>query len=206
MRRGALWASLLLCAPLAAQSPPPGDHGTHLQAGASVPPGTAASRPESKPIARKRAVLGTGAAFAPDGALWISALDKQGRLTVQRSADRGRTWEPPRVLDTGGDTVAADGESWPKIAFSGPRTVVISYTHPLAKPYTGEIRLLRSDDGGASFAPPVTVHHDRQVITHRFDAIAFDAKGVLHALWIDKRDLEAAKAREIGRASCRERE
>lgn len=194
MRRVALWAGLLLCAPLAAQTASTADHGAHTQAGTGAPPGTAASRRASKPAARKRSMLGTGAAFAPDGALWISTLDGQGRLNVQRSMDRGRTWEPPRVLDTGGDTVAADGESWPKIAFSGPRTVVISYTHPLAKPYTGEIRLLRSDDGGASFAPPVTVHHDRQVITHRFDAIAFDAKGVLHALWIDKRDLEAAKA------------
>jgi hypothetical protein len=36
------------------------------------------------------------------------------------------------------------------------------------------------------------VHADRQEITHRFESIGFDAEGVLHAVWIDKRDLEAA--------------
>jgi hypothetical protein len=36
------------------------------------------------------------------------------------------------------------------------------------------------------------VHADRQVITHRFESVGFDAQGVLHTVWIDKRDLEAA--------------
>jgi hypothetical protein len=70
---------------------------------------------------------------------------------------------------------------------------VISYTQPLAKPYTGAIRMLRSSDGGARFTAPFTVHRDRQIITHRFESIAFDSSGALHALWIDKRDLEVAK-------------
>jgi hypothetical protein len=52
--------------------------------------------------------------------------------------------------------------------------------------------MLRSTDGGKTFSKPYTVHADRQEITHRFESIAFDAKGVLHAIWIDKRDLEAA--------------
>lgn len=144
--------------------------------------------------AKKRHTLGLGAAFAPDRTLWIVALDLQGRLYTRRSGDLGRSWDEPRLLDTAGDAVAADGESRPKIAFGPAGTVVVSYTRPLAKPFTGEIRLLRSTDGGRSFGPPATVHHDRQLITHRFDSIAFDAQGGLHAVWIDKRDLEDAKA------------
>ena len=35
------------------------------------------------------------------------------------------------------------------------------------------------------------MHQDRQLITHRFESVAFDAQGALHTLWIDKRDLEA---------------
>jgi hypothetical protein len=70
--------------------------------------------------------------------------------------------------------------------------VVVSYTKPLAKPYTAFIRMLRSTDGGQTFGAPFTVHADRQEITHRFDAIAFDAQGALHTVWIDKRDLERA--------------
>jgi hypothetical protein len=72
--------------------------------------------------------------------------------------------------------------------------VVVSYTQPLAKPYTGEIRMLRSADGGRSFSAPFTVHRDRQLITHRFESIAFDGAGNLHTLWVDKRDAEAARA------------
>jgi hypothetical protein len=144
--------------------------------------------------AAKKPALALGAAFAPDGALWTVGLDERARLEVRISADDGRSWQAPRLLDTGGAAVAADGESRPKLAF-GPRgQVVVAYTTPLAKPYTGAIRLLRSTDGGATFAAPVTVHHDRQVITHRFESIAFDAHGKLHTVWVDKRDLELAKA------------
>ncbi len=140
---------------------------------------------------RRPPPLAMGAAFAPSGELWIVALDEQRRMFVQSSADDGRTWAPPRLVDVGSDQVAADGENRPKIAF-GPRgAAVISYTEPLAKPYTGRIRMLRSDDGARSFSAPFTVHQDQQLITHRFESVAFDARGTLHTTWVDKRDLEA---------------
>jgi hypothetical protein len=135
--------------------------------------------------------LAMGAAFAPSGELWITALDAQQHLFVQTSDDEGRHWSAPRVVDTGTDKVAADGENRPKLAFGPKGVAIITYTEPLEKPYTGRIRMLRSDDGGRSFSAPFTVHQDRQVITHRFESVAFDAQGTLHTLWIDKRDLEA---------------
>lgn len=140
-----------------------------------------------------RAGMAMSAAFAPDGSLWIVALNDKSRLFVQRSGDVGRTWSAPRAIDTGDDVIAADGENRPKLRFGPNGWAVISYTQPLAKPYTGEIRMLRSSDDGASFSAPFTVHRDRQIITHRFESIAFDAGGALHALWIDKRDQEAGK-------------
>jgi hypothetical protein len=51
--------------------------------------------------------------------------------------------------------------------------------------------MLRSTDGGAHFAAPVTLHQDRQVISHSYAVIAFDAKGALHTVWIDSRDKAA---------------
>ena len=144
---------------------------------------------------RPAASLAIGAAFAPSGELWIVGLDAEQRLVVQTSADDGKTWSPPRPLDTHGDTPAADAEARPKIAFHPQgRFVVVTYTQPLGRPYTGTIRMLRSDDGGRTFSAPFTVHRDRQTITHRFDAVAFDAKGTLHTLWVDKRDAEASLA------------
>ncbi len=142
----------------------------------------------AKASARSRAGLAIGIGVAPSGTLWAVGVDREGRLFIQTRDDGGREWGLPRLLDIGNDKVAADGENRPKLAFGPDQRVVIAYTQPLAKPYTGEIRMLRSVDGGVTFTPPQTVHQDRQVITHRFESIAFDAAGTLHAVWIDKRD------------------
>ena len=148
----------------------------------------------SKPAAtsqhrHQRPKLATGAAIAPDGRLWVVGLNVQAQLFVQSTPLGGAVqWSEARILTTGTDPIAADGESRPKIAFGPNGWAVISYTMPLAKPYTGFIRMLRSSDGGQTFSAPFTVHQDRQEITHRFDSVAFDAQGVLHTLWVDKRD------------------
>ncbi len=181
MRRALAIALLLCVGPLAAQ-----EH-----------PGGAAHGARSKESPRARPALAVSTATSPDGRLWVVGLDRDGRLFVQTSGDTGDSWTAPRVLDIGSDKVSADGENRPKIAFGPDRRVVISYTQPLAKPYTGEIRMLRSEDGGANFSAPFTVHRDRQVITHRFESLAFDARGVLHTVWIDKRD-QAQAARDAG--------
>ncbi len=149
---------------------------------------------------RRNAPLAMSAAFAPNGELWVVALDDKQRLFVQASADDGRSWAAPRVLDTGSDKIAADGENRPKLAFGMKGEAVITYTEPLDRPYTGQIRMLSSADAGQSFSAPFTVHHDRQVITHRFESVAFDARGTLHTLWIDKRDLEVQLKAQAARA------
>jgi hypothetical protein len=160
--------------------------------------------PDPGPAARTakapRPQLGTGVAFAPDGRLWLAGIDAQGRLFVQTAdAQALQPWSAPRVLDTAGDVISADGENRPKLAFGPHGQVVLAYTQPRAKPYTGWIRMLRSRDGGQTFSAPFTVHADRQEITHRFESIAFDAQGVLHTVWIDKRDMEVAP--KVGRKS-----
>ena len=146
-----------------------------------------------------RAQLATGAAFAPDGSLWIAGLDAQQKLSTWRSTDLAN-WSEPHQLATSGDPISADGENRPKIAFGPQGQAVIAYTRPLEKPYTGWIRMLRSTDGGANFSAPFTVHHDTQEITHRFESVAFDSAGSLHAVWIDKRDLKAGGKGYVGAA------
>jgi hypothetical protein len=137
----------------------------------------------------QRPQLATGAAIAPDGRLWVVGLNAQAQLFVQSTPLGGvLLWTEARILNTGSDPIAADGESRPKIVFGPNGWAVISYTMLLAKPYTGFIRMLRSSDGGQTFSAPFTVHQDRQEITHRFESVAFDAEGVLHTLWVDKRD------------------
>lgn len=144
----------------------------------------------------KRVGLAMSAAFAPDGALCILGLDEHRRLFIQESRDEGAHWSKPRIIDTNGDTIAAEGELRPKLAFGPDGWAVIAYTQPLSKPYTGEIRMMRSTDGARTFSRPYTVHEDRQIITHRFESIAFDATGALHTVWVDKRDLHWAKLKD----------
>lgn len=150
--------------------------------------------PASSAFATNAAPPTLGGAFAPDGSLWVLQQDAQARLTLQVSQDDGNSWQAPRVLDTGSDTVKLSGESPPRLLFGPGGVVLISYAQPLAKKFTAEIRLLRSTDGGATFAAPVTLHQDRQVISHSFSAMAFDGKGALHTVWIDSREKAAAVA------------
>lgn len=183
----ALGAALLVwCGAGVAQPVPAAPSATMSVAPAAARPAVRAPRPQ----------LGVGAAVAPDGTLWLVALNAQGRLYLQTApmpAGKGTTpWSAPRLLDTADDVISADGENRPKLLF-GPRgTVLIAYTQVLSKPFTGHVRMLRSVDAGKTFAPPFTVHADRQVITHRFESVAFDRQGVLHTVWIDKRDQELA--------------
>lgn len=69
--------------------------------------------------------------------------------------------------------------------------VTWSMTHPKMtpdKPFSGELRLSRSTDGGRSFGPSTLVNDDDQVIQHTFDALNVAPDGVLHFAWIDGRE------------------
>lgn len=139
-----------------------------------------------------RPELGTSAAFAPDGALYAVSKDGQ-HVLLHRSADDGATWEAPVVVNAEPEAISAEGENRPKLAFAPDGGVLVSWTRPLAKPYTGEIRFARSDDG-RQFGAPITAHRDRQEITHRFETLAVTGRGQVVLAWVDKRDLEVAQA------------
>ncbi|PWF47990.1 sialidase family protein [Massilia glaciei] len=144
--------------------------------------------------------LGTSAAVDGQGRLWIASKEAasdadQGQYLVLRSTgDNGATWSAPKRI--GPEALAAEGESRPKLAFGTRGEIYVAYTRPLAKPYTGEIRFARSLDGGETFSRPVTVHLNRDEITHRFESLIVDRAGRVYIAWIDKRDREAATARK----------
>jgi hypothetical protein len=203
----ARWAFMLalLDGLLLGSSPAQAQHMQHSQSATKPPSGDAvqastpvlgaSKQPESKPAAMRkpRPQLGSAVAFDPQGRLWLVGLNLHGRLFFQHTLDKDlQQWSEPRLLDVGTDAISADGENRPKLAWGALGQVVITYTQPLSKPFTGMIRMLRSTDAGQSFSKPYTVHQDRQIITHRFESVAFDARGDLYTVWIDKRDLELA--------------
>jgi hypothetical protein len=92
--------------------------------------------------------------------------------------------------------VAANGEARPHIAFGSKGEMYITYTKPVAFPHIGDIRFVRSLDGGQTFSEPKTVHANRDVITHSFESMVVDRAGRIYVAWIDGRDSEASKARQ----------
>ena len=155
---------------------------------------TVAVAADAMPAMTKKArpELGASAAFAPDGSLLVAA--KQGEhVMIYRSADEGKTWSAPAAVNAQPEAISADGENRPKIAFAADGGLLVSWTHPFPKPNTGSVRLARADDG-QRFSPPITVHQDAAIITHRFESMLTLPDNRVILAWIDKRDLEAAKA------------
>jgi hypothetical protein len=143
--------------------------------------------------------LGTGAAVDASGNLWIASKETDGTaqyVVLQMSQDGGKTWSVPKRIQHEPEAISAEGENRPKVAFGAKGELYVTYTKPLAKPYTGEIRFVRSLDGAQTFSPPMTVHANRDEITHRFESIIVDRSGRIYVAWVDKRDVEAAIARK----------
>lgn len=133
--------------------------------------------------------LGASACFAPDGTLW--AVHKiSGHLAVSRSTDAGQSWANPVLVTAQPEQTDPGADARAKIAIGTAGEIYLTWTRPLARPFTGEIRFSRSLDHGATFSPATVVHRDRQAITHRFDALTVTPNGDLFVAWIDKRDLE----------------
>lgn len=140
--------------------------------------------------------LAASAAFGSAGGLWAVHVDA-GRIAVSFSDDQGRSWRAPVAVTPEPEELDGGADARPKIAVGPKGELYVSWTRPLAKPYTGEVRVARSLDGGRTFSAPLVVHRDRQMITHRFDTLVVTPAGRVVVAWIDKRDQVSAAAAKI---------
>ncbi len=125
------------------------------------------------------------------GRLWrVAAQD--GYLLASHSDDLGRSFSEPVRVNPEPEAVLGDGENRPKLLIR-KSVMYVSWTRGLTGPMTGDIRFSRSLDGGRSFAAPLTVNDNRDIISHRFDALSADDQGRVALAWLDKRDLHAAQ-------------
>jgi hypothetical protein len=80
----------------------------------------------------------------------------------------------------------------PTLAVAGTDVFLTwALTHPKLtadKPFSNELRLSRSTNGGKTFLPSILVNDDEQVIGHSFDSIHIAPDGVVHVAWIDGRE------------------
>ena len=127
------------------------------------------------------------AQFDAQGRLWV-VWSTAGHIYVTSSADQGKTFTPSVVVNRSPEAISARGENRPKIALDTQGKIYVSWTTPLKKRYTGNIRFSYSHDGGQSFSEPVIVNDNRDITGHRFEALAVNEQGIVYLAWLDKRD------------------
>jgi len=169
-----------------------------IAAAAGIAATTLPARAQHRHGGGKRAELGISAAVDAAGTIWVASRETSGDasfLALQSSTDSGRSWSPPRQL--GSDAITAGGESRPKIAFGRQNDLYLAYTrpNPIARGHVGDIRFIRSTDGGRTFSAPATVHAHGEVTVHSFESMIVDREGRIFIAWVDGRDADAAKAR-----------
>ena len=155
-----------------------------------------AGAPAADAATMDRSAFGTTAAVDRARRLWVAYAQpagEQGQVVLQRSDDSGATWQPPMRVNAVPEPVAAEGENRPKLAFGPGGEIYVTWTSPTSAQFTGDIHFARSLDAGKTWSAPAVLHHDRQLITHRFESLIVDPQGRLWAAWIDKRDLAVAE-------------
>jgi hypothetical protein len=138
--------------------------------------------------------LAAGGQFA--ALVWgASTKDSVTDIYAATSRDGGRTFGPPtRVNDVAGEA-RVTGEQPPRVALvpraQGDPAIVVVWT---AKGQTGT-RLLsaRSNDGGRSFAPAVTVPGSEAAGNRGWESIAANRDGTIVTLWLDHRETSTNK-------------
>lgn len=138
-----------------------------------------------------RPELGTSAAIAADGA-WYAVGARDDHVVLYRSGDAGGHWAEAAVVNRVPEAIAADGENRPRLAFAADGAVLVSWARRFEERFTGDVRFARAADG-LHFDEPVTVHRDRSIVGHSFNAMRVMRDGRLVVAWIDSRDGAAAK-------------
>jgi hypothetical protein len=179
--------SLADCAPGGAQPAAPAAQEPATQQRAAVEP---------EPCAEVSIHCGAtpSLAFDRSGRLW-AAFEQGGHAYVTHSDDRGASFSPPVRVNAQAEEIETNGEGRPKLALGREGEVYVSWTKMTGR-FAGDIRFSRSLDGGAGFEPAITVNDDDLDAGQRFDALLVDETGDVYLAWVDKRDREAARARD----------
>ncbi len=149
-------------------------------------PGQAVASRPAKPT------LAIGATVDSQGRIWLARVENRA-LLVSHSADDGKHFSAPVVVNAEPENIGAEGENRPKIAVTRNGTLHLTWTLLLPQPYTGEIRYARSTDGGKTYSAPITINDDKRLASHRFDSLVSDGGDRLAIAWLDGRDRDAAK-------------
>ena len=123
---------------------------------------------------------------------WGAAAGGKNDVFVAVSRDAGRTFGSPVQVNAVAGEASLGGERPPRVALTrragaADPDIVVLWT---AKGARTEIREAVSRDGGVTFEPPVTLTSTGAAGDRGWPALAVDAQGTAHAIWLDHRGLE----------------
>jgi hypothetical protein len=127
--------------------------------------------------------------------VWAAAAGSASDIFVAISRDEGATFGAPVQVNTLAGEARVGGEIPPRVALHarpGRATpdVVVAWN---AKTAGTEIKVARSEDGGATFGMPVSLQGPGAAGDRGWHSLALDDHGVAHVLWLDHRGMAAAK-------------
>lgn len=158
-----------------------------------------------------RAVVGPSVRIDDKGQIslaWVEE-DKDARTVLYSRIEKveGPIGEFVRV--NGASEVPYSRQEAPALVVSGEDVLITwAVTHPKVtpdKPFSNDLRLSRSTDGGKTFQPSVLVNDDQLVIGHSFDSIHVAPDGVVHMAWIDGREGKKESGTFVTRSTDRGR-
>ncbi len=128
---------------------------------------------------------------------WLEAVDDEEHALRFSSWEAGR-WSEPRTIATS----ALFFVNWADFPSFTPGTDGTLWAHYLERggkgTYDYAVRVVRSDDGGESWAEPLTPHDDRSPTEHGFVSTIPTADG-MGFVWLDGRRYVDAEARPATR-------
>lgn len=150
--------------------------------------------PKHLTVRQVKGVVGPSVQIDDQGrisAAWVEEDKETRTILFAKSETPGGPLGTPVAVNQPGENPYHRQETPALIVRGQDVFVTWSMAHPKMtpdKPFSGELRLSRSSDGGRSFGPSTLVNDDNQVIQHTFDALQVAPDGVLHFAWIDGRE------------------
>lgn len=143
---------------------------------------------------KAKSLVGPSVKVDEQGIVHLAWMEERGdarSILFARSPQAGQPVGPAVVVNRPQESPYWRQEA-PALDTSGD-TIFISWamTHPRAtpeKPFSSELRLSRSVDGGRTFEPSVLINDDDSVANHSFDGLHAAPDGHVYLSWIDPRD------------------
>lgn len=128
-------------------------------------------------------------------AVWGATAGGKTDVFLAVSRDGGASFGAPVRVNAADGEARLGGELPPRVVLVPRRgkapEIVVLWT---SRGEMTQIRTARSQDGGGTFAAPVTLQAPGAPGDRGWPALAADARGAIHAVWLDHRGLVAPRA------------